>query len=191
MSLAESRSRQICAVWSVSDPKLQGHCFWTDVLGWDVPRVFFCSRETTFSSADVELTKSLTLQWHYDIIHSLICPLCPQVVQGWARSYQQRRPLLTKDVNAWVSAIASAHVLSWRSSSHQCLSLAVCCVSFCRSRRSGKHWTCSVFIGALFIHSRTKNCDVQKKKAHLGLKVEGLELMQGGCVHSRNCSALF
>uniref|UniRef100_A0A3Q3EWE4 Small integral membrane protein 29 n=1 Tax=Labrus bergylta TaxID=56723 RepID=A0A3Q3EWE4_9LABR len=30
----------------------------------------------------------------------LLAVLCPQVVQGWARSYQQRRPLLTKDVNA-------------------------------------------------------------------------------------------
>lgn len=28
------------------------------------------------------------------------CILCPQIVQGWARGYQQRRPLLTKDVNA-------------------------------------------------------------------------------------------
>lgn len=27
--------------------------------------------------------------------------LCPQIVQSWARSYQQHRPLLASDVNAW------------------------------------------------------------------------------------------
>jgi len=34
------------------------------------------------------------------VLNSSSAVSCPQIVQGWARSYQQRRPLLTKDVSA-------------------------------------------------------------------------------------------
>lgn len=82
-------------------------------IGLDIG-VLFCSWVNFVHSGP--FTFDFTLQQQQFLISSPLTPfvyiylniylfiyiyfLCPQIVQSWARSYQQHRPLLASDVNA-------------------------------------------------------------------------------------------